>query len=382
MRSLKLMQIVSGTGFNGAMKYALDIIQLLRKQGHQVTPVCLPDSWLSDELARLGIACVPTELNRWPSNDLKSIAKVFHDGQYDLVHTHNSRAHAFGSLLRMFHSIPCIATAHQRHLQLHWPFNDFIIANSDATLHFHRTYHLISKRRSRRIYCPIDVERFAHVPQEDTVAMRRLWDVGQDDLLLGSIGNIIPRKAQRVLIEAMPKVLRKVPNAKVIIVGLENGTYAAECKQLADELQVSHAIRWVGYESRVPAVMHAIDVCVCCPREEAFGLTAAEAHAAGKPVVATNVGGLPEIVTDGENGYLVDKYNHIQLADAITKLLRNPQLRSEFGERGRVRAQQLFGVKEHMAMLEGVYERVLGIYSRPALSSRIARAIIGERRAS
>ena len=355
---MKILQLVSNGGLNGVSKYAVQIIQLLTEFGHSVTPVCPHGSWLGDELDRLGLSKQGSRFRRWPSGNLTTISRFFFDGNYDLVHTHNSRAHNFGVLLRLRYRIPIVATAHQRHLQLHWPFHNFVVANSEATRKFHQRVHRLPDRKLECVYCPIDTDSFAQVNSAAVADLRESWGIRQDDLLLGTVGNVIPRKNQLMLLKAMPSILKRVRNAKLAIVGMYGSTYADACRRAIVELGIEHAVRWIGFESRMPLVMNALDLCVCAPREEAFGLTAAESLAARVPVVATAVGGLPEIVLHDENGLLVPPNRPGPLADAVCQLLLDFDRRLAMGRQGQQRVAELFSIDRHVSRIEAIYERV------------------------
>jgi len=128
---LKILQLISGTGVNGAVTYCKFLSEQLEQFGHQVTVLCRPGGWLQQQLPPT-IEVVESDFSRRPL-ELRRMAKWIRKQRFDVMHSHMSSAHFFGGLMRLMTGTPVIATAHQCSLQLHWRLNDHVIANSDAT---------------------------------------------------------------------------------------------------------------------------------------------------------------------------------------------------------------------------------------------------------
>jgi glycosyltransferase involved in cell wall biosynthesis len=191
--------------------------------------------------------------------------------------------------------------------------------------------------------------------------LRASWNISKQHFAIGCVGNIQERKSQLTLIRSIPQILASVPQARFVVVGEPDSNepkYIVHCKREADKLGVSNVVHWVGFENRIPLVMNALDLCVCVPIEESFGLTAAEALAAGTPVVATSVGGLPETVIDGETGILIRPQRPDELAEAIVRLAQDHSERARLGENGRNHVIQTFGLSAHLENLESIYRQV------------------------
>src|SRR5262245_36906858 len=128
---MRIMQVISGMGVNGAVLQCRALSKALCARGHEVTLVCRPESWTSLQPGEPGLRVITNELRHLPLTDVRVIARLIHDEGIQVVHTHQSRAHLFGVLTRCFASRPCVATAHARHFQPHWRFNDYVVANSE-----------------------------------------------------------------------------------------------------------------------------------------------------------------------------------------------------------------------------------------------------------
>lgn len=156
---MRIMQIVSGAGVNRAITHCLLLTRELARRGHRVTLVCRPGAWIARQLAVDPVDLIESDLRRWPLDELRRIAALARERRIEVVHTHMSRAHSFGVLLRWTSGLPCVATAQSRHVQLHWMFNDRVIAVSDTTRRFHGSYNLVRADRIVTISDFVDGDR-------------------------------------------------------------------------------------------------------------------------------------------------------------------------------------------------------------------------------
>jgi L-malate glycosyltransferase len=339
---MNVMEIVSGAGINGAIVHCLLLTRELARRGHAVTLVCRPGAWIGTQLQGEPIEVIESDLHRWPPDELRRITAALRARRIEVVHTHMSRAHFFGVLLRWWSGVPCVATAHSRYFQLHWMFNDRVIAVSEATRRFHRLYNFVRPNRIEVIPNFVDHQRFANVGPEVRPAIRAALGIDDAVPLIGTVGQVTPEKGISHLVRAMAKVAEVIPEAQLLVVGDGPDTYLKQIKSAARQLGVASSIRWIGHRTDVPEVVAALDVFVLASLEENFSLATTEAMAAGLPVVATTVGGLSECVINGETGILVPPADSDALAAAIIALLRDPELRRRFGYAGRTRVQRLF----------------------------------------
>ena len=349
---MNIMEIVSGADVNGAVVHCLLLTRELMRRGHRLTLVCRPDAWIATQLRGEPVDIVESDLHRWPPDELRRLAVIAREHSIDVLHTHMSRAHFFGVLLRWLSGVPSVATAHNRYIQLHWMLNDRVIAVSEATGRFHRTYNFVRRTRLDVIHNFVDCRRFAEVDENKRALVRAGFGVAPASLLIGSIGDVIPEKGLIHLVRALPKVRCVVPAARLLVVGGGSAGYRAEVEREADKLGVASMITWAGQRSDVADIMQALDVFVLASLAETFSLVTAEAMAAGLPVVATAVGGVPECVSAGETGVLVPPADGAALADALIGLLCDAPLRQRLGEAARQRVRQLFSPEVQVPRIE------------------------------
>ena len=335
---MKIMQIASGLDISGATTHCLLLTRALANRGHDIVFLCRPQSWIGERAEQEGFEVVRSNLRRWPSDELRRISTMIQARGIDLVHTHMSRAHFFGVLLRWMSGIPCVATAHSCRVQFHWMFNDLVIAVSEKTRRFQESYNLVQSHRIQTIHNFIDDRNFDRLPEEERRNVRQSLGVNDEDVLIGAVGAVLPKKGQHYLIRALPKVLQEVPNAKLLIVGsLDSTDYVNRVKEDAETLGISSRIIWTGQRNDIARLMPACDLSVLASLEENFPLVILESMAASVPVVATDVGGVAECVVSGETGLLVPPNNTEALGQALAVLADSPEDRATMGAAGRHR---------------------------------------------
>ena len=357
---MKIMQITSGRGVGGATTHCLLLARELTQRGHQITLLCPPKSWIAERAVAEGFQVLQSELRRWPPDDLRSVADFIRQAGIELIHTHMSRAHSFGILLRWTTGVPCVATAHSRSVQLHWMFNDLVIAVSDTTRRFHESYNLVKPNRIVTIHNFADDRKISSQPGEVRQDTRQSLNVDAGDFLIGTVGSVIPPKGQLYVVRALPRILAEVPRAKLLIVGeLECESYVEQINREAEALGVSPHLLWAGRRNDVHRILPALDLSVLASLKENFPLVLLEAMAAAVPVVASDVGGVGECVEPGVTGLLVPPANSDALAAAIVSLAEDPQRRRAMGEAGQKRLFKCFSAESQIDGIEHALAEVV-----------------------
>ncbi len=371
---MKVLQIVSGRELNGAVTYARFLSQQLLSRGYDVTIMHRSESWLGEQPIS-GAGYFQSEMSRTP-RELKRVSQWIREQEFDLIHTHMSRAHFMGVLLRMTSGVPVIATAHSCTFQLHWMLNDYVIANSQATLDYQRRINRVRANRSEKIFCCTNLQRFQAFNPERVAEIRRNVGAAPNDFLVGVVGQVGQRKGQKFLFDGLPELFRRIANLKVIIVGEfdRDDRYIKRLRRQHLQNGWFGRVRWLGRRNHVEDYMNAIDLCVVPSVREPLGLVALESLASGTPVVATRTGGLPEIVIHGENGLLVPRKNVSALSDAIEQLAGEPETRKAMGQRGRQMVLDKFSPEKLTDQVIDVYHRILGKSARNSLPTARSRS--------
>ena len=215
------------------------------------------------------------------------------------------------------------------------------------------------------IYNGVDLQRYDH--QEPCCTLRDEYGMEPGSQIVGVVARLEPEKGHPTLIEAWPSVLRAVPNAYLLVVG--EGSQRAALEALARSLRVAHRVVFTGRRDDVPAVTAALDVAVLPSYREAQGLSVLEAMALSRPVVASNVGGIPEMITDGITGLLVQPHDAVGLAGAISRLLLDHPYADMLGRAGHDLVHERFCIERMVADTEAIYDQGARVSVLPELAA-------------
>lgn len=212
------------------------------------------------------------------------------------------------------------------------------------------------------IHNAVDLERF-RPDANSREEIRRTLNLTGTQPLVGIVGQLTPRKGQLELVEAFAEVAREVPDSILLIVGEalfnRDEEYAEQLVRVAESLGVGDRVRFLGPRDDVPKLMQGLDVLVINSHEEPFALTVLEGLASGAAVLGTSVGGTPEMIRHGENGWLIDGRDHRGLVQAMLTLLRDPSLRRQLGNNGRRAAIARFSTERYMTEIVSLYRSIL-----------------------
>jgi glycosyltransferase involved in cell wall biosynthesis len=244
-----------------------------------------------------------------------------------------------------------------------------MIAVSEAVgRNFRGRFSALLKDRVIIILNSIDLDKF----QTDATARRRIRKelrFRATDVAIGIVGQVTPRKGQLELLRAFAGTITKAPNSVLMIVGSpmfnRDHEYLELLKRTTAELGIGKKVRILGARSDVGAIMRTLDLLVVNSSAEPFGLVIPEAMACGTPVLATAVDGIPEIITHGENGWLIPAHDEAALAEAILLLQRRPELRERLSERGEQHVASHFSIGRYMTELLTFYRSEINAHLTP-----------------
>ncbi|MEO0250020.1 MAG: glycosyltransferase [candidate division WOR-3 bacterium] len=181
--------------------------------------------------------------------------------------------------------------------------------------------------------------------------------------IVGMVANFGSQKDQETLIEAISRVRSIVPDVALLLVGErlvgQSDARIAQLKERIRSLGLEGNVYFAGQWENVAEVIACFDVGVLSSHWEGFGNVVVEYMAMGKPVVATRIGGIPDIIVDGETGYLVEPYHPQGMAERILQLLQDSEMRVRFGSAGRRRAEERFSVDRWAEAMYGTYLEAL-----------------------
>jgi len=222
-----------------------------------------------------------------------------------------------------------------------------------------------SMERIRLLYNGIDAQRFTpEVPS----ALRAEIGADPDEVLIGISSRLAPDKGQDTFLRAAAGVAAQEPRTRFVVIGddsifSDNVGYVPMLRELAARPGLAGRVTFLGFRGDMPAVYNGLDILVNAALREAFGLVVVEGMACGKVVVGTRAGGIPEILTDGHNGFLFPVNDDEALSRVLLRLVRDPELRRTVGLAARRTVLERFTIETQVAALENVLAEIAGAQS-------------------
>jgi glycosyltransferase involved in cell wall biosynthesis len=330
-------------------------------------------------LVQAGIRCVLVPSLQRPLRPfadlwaLGALLRLMRAESPSIVHAHTSKAGILARLAAWMARVPVVVHTPHGHVfyghfsrPASWLFLQLerlwargtarMIALTEAERDEHLERHVGAPEHFRVIPSGIDLEPFWNVA--DGVGPRpQGFQCPVGTRIVGSVGWLTAVKGHRVLIEAVARLKPAHPELQVMILG--SGPLQDELMTLGARLGMGPSIHLLGMRRDVPACLAAMDLFVLPSLNEGMGRALVEAMAAGRPVIASRVGGVPAIVHNRQNGLLVPPGDPAALANAIEELLRRPDWARELGAAGRKTIDLRFGAREMVRAVEAVYDEAL-----------------------
>jgi len=284
-------------------------------------------------------------------------------GRVDVLHAHKFGSNVWAALLGRAAGVPVVVTHEHTWSYEGEPVRRFL----DRELIARRSDTLIAvSREDRRRMIEVEGIRSNDItfvpngiparPGGDGARVRAELGIDASAPVVGAVAGLRAQKAFDVLVRAAEPLRRRVPEVRVLIAG--EGPERPRLEALVRELELEDVVTLLGARSDVPDVLDAVDVAVSTSTYEGSPLALMECMAAGKPVVATRVGGVPDLIQHGEQGLLVAPGDPAAVAAALAELLEAPERAAEMGRRGRERQAREFDLDVMARTLEELYERL------------------------
>ena len=331
-----------------------------------IEPIIIP------ELAR--------EIN-W-KNDIVALYRLFRlikSEKPDIIHTHTAKAGMIGRLAAILSGVTYIVHTFHGHV-LHSYFGpvktriftmiERLLAMFTcrivviSPLQYRELCHQIKIAPSRKfsiIPLGFDLGQFLNA-EDHSGELRRELQISENELLVGIVGRLTAIKNHALFLISAALVLKEITNIRFVIVG--DGELATKLKGLAEDLQIQDKVIFLGWSDDMPAIYADLDLVALTSLNEGTPVTLIEAMACEKAVVATAVGGVPDIVLDGETGILVPSGDEERFAAAMIELLEEPCKRRIFGERGRESVRDKYSKERLFADMAELYQDLLSARRR------------------
>jgi len=326
----------------GITSYLLTMTKGLIRRGHQVH-VATSGGNMEREFSAAGAKLLTlnirtkSELSPKIYLALRPLRRYIRENQIGLVHSQTRITQVMGAWLKRLDGTPHFSTCHgffkarvSRKLIPCW--GDAVVAISKAVEDHLVEDFGVDAEKVVLIESGIDLGEFTLTDEATKEERRRRFDL-KGEPIVGIIARLSDVKGQDILIEAMRKVVSRVPEAKLLIVG--EGKTEGALRKMVERLNLTEYVRFFSVVNETSEMLSVFDIFAMPSRQEGLGLSIMEAQAAGLPVIATRVGGIPGLIEDGKTGALVDPENSDDLAEAIIRLLEDRVRLKEIGTAGR-----------------------------------------------
>jgi glycosyltransferase involved in cell wall biosynthesis len=358
-RLLKILHIDPERNWGGGEAQVLGLLTYLCRKGHRNDLLAYPGGRLFEQSGPLGVK----RLSLVARNDLDlrsvpALRRLIRSEQYDIVHFHTKRAHTLSLWLPRGPQCPkYVVTRRMDYPEGKTWFTrllynrrvDGVVAISRVIMNL-LIEAGVEPERIRLIHSGIDPQRFDR------------WADGsastEYEAVVGIIASLEERKGHRYLLEAAAMLKRRGHKIKYLVAG--EGPVRRQLEDRVKVLNLEDEVCFCGFVSDAPAFLSQIDIFILPSLYEGLGVAVLEAMAAGKPVIASRVGGLPELIADGETGLLVAPKNTEGLAQAIARLAGEKSLAREMGQRGAERARASFSLEKMASRNEAYYYELVG----------------------
>jgi len=390
MKRIKILYISHSSSIGGGEKCLLTLVKHLDRNFFEPIVIFPSEGFISREIEKLGVKTYISPLECWIRNSadtgfedsdilgrLQNIKQIIEIEKPDIIHSNTSvvwegaLAAKLQGIIHIWH-IHEILENHPRLKPLfplplvYWGMDflsDSVVVVSNAVKE--NFSGIIQPKKLVTIHNGIDAERFTQI---NGSSIRQELALPSDTNLAVSIGTVIKEKGYDNLIEAAFLVKKKQGNVKFIIVGNGVTETVRELKKKIVGLNLKDCVYYLGYREDVPGIIRDSDFLIISSITEAFPLVALEAMALGKPIVATNCGGIPELVSDGETGFLVPINDPESLSDKILFMIKDRNRMREMGNRALAKFDENYTAETYTLHFENLYKNLIGTHKQKSVS--------------
>jgi glycosyltransferase involved in cell wall biosynthesis len=372
----KILVWISTNHISGPLRQLLQLIinvQLISNYRYHICFDCIknaPKPTFLQHIRKLGIDySLLNQGSRFDFSLIREAVKLAKFNEIKILQTHGYKPSIIGCIIKYYLGLPWVPflhgdTSEDFKVRCYFQLEKFFVRRADAIItvsEAQRQEMLCRGFSSHKVHAvrnAIDPSLFDEVSAE--YASRdflRPHGLNGDGPLIGIIGRMSPEKGHSVFLEAFPRVLTKVPNAKAVFLG--TGQEEGRLRSICAEKGLQNHVHFIGFRENIATWYPVFDLVVLPSLSEGLPNVAMEAMLFSKPIVATAVGGVPEVVEDAVTGRLVPARKATELADAIVDVMSNPRLMAEYGGRGRKKVLEEFSPQIRAKSMIAVYDAIL-----------------------
>ena len=373
---IKVLHVITRFIAGGAQDVTLIMVERLVQRGFDVVLACAPEKKRVEEARKRGvkIALIP-EFRREisPLNDLKAFFRLYcliRKSKFHIVHTHTSKAGILGRLAARLARTPIVIHSPHGSIFHRTYYNKFvlflialiekfaalfadkIVPLSEGGRRDYLRYRIAEPEKYVTIYSAIELDCFSRV-RVDITGKKEELGIPPGAPVVGLIARLSPEKGHGLCLEAFSRVLSVIPEAILLIVG--EGSLEKDIRMKVNQLGIEKNVIVCGYRSDIPEIVQILDVSVHPSLWDGIPRSMVEAMVSGKPVVATAVGGIPEVVIPGKTGLLVPARDREALAEGMVRLLKDRELAERLADAGLKRVRRMFDSETMVEKLVKLY---------------------------
>lgn len=365
---MKVLLLTTHLNVGGIGIYILNLARYLNKNGVEVA-IASSGGELLPKLVSEDIPFIRLDIKTKADFGIKmwrsipEVVKIVKEGNFDVVHAQTRVAQVAACLSRFFTKVPVVTTCHG-FFQSKKLFRKLFPCWGDRAIAISKSVkgHLVNDLGAREekvdvVYNGIDLDEYAAFSNEKDSALMSSLGISDDDIVIGTVGRLSPVKGYRFLLPALKIVLGSFSNVKLLMVG--EGPEKKYLENEIEKLGISGNVVMTPGGSGLLKYMELMDV-FCMPSvHEGLGLSLMEAMASGRACVASDIGGLSELITNGFDGFLVRSQDPDSLSEGIIHLIQDEKLRRQFSWNARVKAFREFAMEKSGERTIKVYEEAI-----------------------
>lgn len=389
MRKIKVVHIITRFDKGGSAENTLLTVLGLNKEKYSI--LLIKGSSLESEMSDEESLAVSESLKIAEENNIKvinlpflvrkiapltdlralfTLFKILRKERPDIVHTHTSKAGFLGRFASFLARVPIIIHTPHGHV-FHSYFGPtltkiFVIAEKISSLITDKIITLTNRERDEHIerriaplnkfitiHSGVDLDRFMNLNINIKKKKKEL-NIPQDYCVIGTVGRLVPIKGHKYLVSAAEMIIKEFPKTVFIFVG--DGFLKPILERHSEALGIRKNIIFTGWRKDVPEILYLFDILVFPSLNEGMGRVMVEGMSLGKPIVASNVGGIRDLIEDGKNGILVPPRDSNALRKAISRLIRNKKLAEGLGKIGKMEVYPGFDASTMVKKIDDLYE--------------------------
>lgn len=365
--------LIDEAKMGGGQQHLLWLAQRIDKSKFEIEVACERDGYLVEELRKNNIKVHPLDIsNKLSIKSLISTQRLIKKVSPDIIHSHGGTAGFYGRMasiinyrglvIHTYHGIHYLNFNKNLLGRIYRLIDKFLLNFTDCTIcvaqkdfEIGLKAGIVKKENSIVIHNGVDIEKFSFSNKISDYKIKLKYE--NDSIIIGSIGRLHHQKGYEYLIIASKDVVERFPNVKFVLVG--DGELRTNLETLAKDLGVFNSFSFLGNQIEIPELLSQMDIFVLPSLWEGLPLVILEAMAARKPIVATDVNGIVEIIESGKDGFLVPPKNSGALSSALIQLLDDKELCNRLISNAYKKVERDFNISKMIMETENIYKKLL-----------------------